>query len=290
MRLFIIMALILSQGLSQKVYADTWQQELDSWKNDRVKSLTRPHGWLSLIAMEWFHNGENTIGSAEDNAIILPHGPAYIGSFKLIKDKITFTANTGITISANDKQVVATIPVKMDVSGEPTVFKIDSFLFYVIERGKPALRTKDSTAATLKNFTGIDYFPVSEDYRVSAEFIGYDPVKEIEIINVLGLISKETSLGKLSFDINGKNFKLDVMDADDEYYIIFADKTSGRTTYGPGRFLYVPKPKQGNVTTIDFNKAYNPPCAFTDYSTCPLPPPQNRIPVYIKAGEKYYKR
>ena len=178
----------------------------------------------------------------------------------------------------------------MDSSGEPTIFITDTFQFYVIERGKPALRIKDSTAETLKNFKGIDYFPVSGNFRVNAEFIPYEPVKEIEIINVLGLLSKETALGKLSFEINTKKFTLDVMDADEDYYIIFADKTSGRTSYGPGRFLYVPKPVRGNITTIDFNKSYNPPCAFTDYSTCPLPPPQNRIPVYIEAGEMKYNR
>ena len=286
MRILIVLSLILSFNIN----ANTWQDDLDKWKSSRQESLKRPHGWLSLIGMEWFAKGENSIGSASDNAIVLPHGPAYIGSFKLVNDKITFTANKGISIQANEKSVDGSIQVKMDSSGEPTIFTIDTFLFYVIERGKPALRIKDSTAASLKNFKGIDYFPVSEDFRVEAEFVPYEPVKEIEIINVLGLLSKETALCKLSFEINAKKYTLDVMDAGEDYYIIFADKTSGRTSYGPGRFLYVPKPVQGNLTTIDFNKSYNPPCAFTDYSTCPLPPPQNRIPVYIEAGEMKYNR
>jgi len=290
MKSLLLLTVFICQLFTQNLAAVTWQQEVEEWKDKRVAALTRPHGWLSLIGMEWFHNGENSIGSAANNSIVLPHGPAHIGTFKLVNDEITFTVHKGVTITANDKNIVNTIVVKMDSSGDTTVFRIDSFLFYVIERGKPALRIKDSSAKDLKNFTGIDYFPVSSDFLVKAEFIAYEPIKQLEIINVLGLLSKETSPGKLSFDIDGKNYKLDVLDADDEYYIIFADKTSGRTTYGPGRFLYVPKPKDGNMTTINFNKAYNPPCAFSDYSTCPLPPAQNRIPVYIEAGEKKYHR
>lgn len=286
---FLFIFIMLGQILSQAAYANTWQQDLEEWKSSRVASLTKPHGWLSLIGMEWFHNGENTIGSAADNNIILPHGPAHIGSFKLSKNSIVFSVKDGTIITANDKEVNGSIPVKMDSTGEPTIFKIDSFLFYVIERGKPALRIKDSTAEILKDFTGIKYFPVSEKFRVTAEFIPYDPVKEIEIINVLGLLSKETSSGKLSFTIDGNSYTLDVMDAGDDFYIIFADRTSGRSTYGPGRFLYVPKPQEGKLTTIDFNSSYNPPCAFTDYSTCPLPLPQNRLRVKIEAGEKKYK-
>lgn len=290
MKKLAITTLLIIQLFTQNSFADTWQQDVETWKDKRVTSLTKPFGWLSLIGMEWLHNGKNSIGSAEDNTIVLPHGPDYIGSFMVNKDKIVFVPIKDIGVSVNDSIINTSIPVKMDTSGDATVFKIDTFLFYVIERGKPALRIKDSSAQGIKDFSGIDYFPLSDDYVVEATFIPYEPVKEIEIINVLGLLSKETALGKLSFDIKDENFKLDVMDSGDELYVIFADKTSGRTTYGPGRFLYVPKPIANNITTINFHKAYNPPCAFSDYSTCPLPPPQNRIPVYIEAGEKKYKR
>jgi uncharacterized protein (DUF1684 family) len=274
--------------MSQQIKADDWNKELDEWKSKRVSQLTKPHGWLSLIGMEWLHNGDNSIGSASDNTIILPHGPAYIGKFELTDKIITFYAEEGIAINANKQPVDHKIIVKMDSSGEPTVFNIDTFQFYVIERGKPALRIKDSSAKALADFKGINYFPVTENFRLQAEFIPYDPVKELEIINVLGLLSRDKALGQLKFNIEDKDYFLDVMDSNDDYYIIFADKTSGRTSYGPGRFLYVPKANDNSLTTIDFNKAYNPPCAFSDYSTCPLPPPQNRLPVYIEAGEKKY--
>lgn len=286
----ILVTILMSQLVAELAQAETWKEDVEAWRTARVESLTKPHGWLSLIGMEWFRKGKNTIGSAPDNTIVLPHGPDYIGSFSLVDDNITFTPLKGVQIKANKNLIDKTIPVGMDSQENTTVFTIDTFLFYVIERGKPALRIKDSSAQDLKDFSGIDYFPLTDDFLVEATFIPYEPVKEIEIINVLGLLSKETALGKLSFDIKGKNYKLDVMDAGDELYVIFADKTSGRTTYGPGRFLYVPKPVANNLTTINFHKAYNPPCAFSDYSTCPLPPPQNRIPVYINAGEKKYNR
>ena len=290
MRKLIIITILIVQIASGYAHAITWQEDVEAWRAARVESLTKPHGWLSLIGMEWLRNGDNSIGSAADNSIILPHGPAHMGLFSMVNDKIEFTPTKGVQIKVNDEAIEKTIPVNMDTNENTSVFTIDSYLFYVIERGKPALRIKDSTAQGLKDFSGIDYFLLSDDFVVEAKFIPYEPVKEIEIINVLGLLSKETSLGKLSFDIRGKNYKLDAMDAGDELYIIFADKTSGRTSYGPGRFLYVPKPNANNITTINFHKAYNPPCAFSDYSTCPLPPPQNRIPVYIEAGEKKYKR
>ena len=290
MRKIAFVSILISLLFVSTSQAVTWQEDVEAWRNARVESLTRPHGWLSLIGMEWLRNGENSIGSADDNDILLPHGPAYIGSFSLLNNNIEFTPKQGVQIKVDDMVIEKSLPVYMDTQENTTVFTIDSFLFYVIERGKPALRIKDSTAQDLKDFTGIDYFALSEDFLVEAQFIPYEPVKEIEIINVLGLLSKETALGKLSFEIKGKNYKLDVMDGGDEFYIIFADKTSGRTTYGPGRFLYVDKPNANNITTINFHKAYNPPCAFSDYSTCPLPPPQNRIPVFIEAGEKKYNR
>lgn len=284
-----ILLIALLFSLIYSAQANTWKEELGSWKKERVERLKKPHGWLSLIGMEWLHKGDNSIGSAKTNDIVLPHGPAQVGVFKLQDNKITFTPQKGVKISVNEKLVDTTIDVKMDSSGEPSIFDIDSFEFYVIQRGKPALRIKDSQASTRKNFTHIDYFPVSEKFRIEAEFVPYEPNKEIEIINVLGLLNKEKSIGYVKFSVDGEEFQLDALDAGDEMFIIFADRTSGRTSYGPGRFLDVPKPKdRSNIVFIDFNKAYNPPCAFNDYSTCPLPPPQNRIRVFIEAGEKKY--
>ena len=286
MKKVILMVLLVSFSVS----AANWQDELESWKKDRVERLKKPHGWLSLIGMEWLHEGKNSIGSDESNDIILPHGPSQVGVFTLQDKAISFTPKDNVEIRVNKEKITETINVAMDSSGNPTVFTIDTFEFYVIERGKPALRIKDSQAQTRKDFTQIDYYPATEKFRIEGEFVAYNPPKEIEIINVLGLLNKEPSIGFVKFTIDGNEFQLDALDAGDEMFIIFADRTSGRTTYGPGRFLDVEKPKSNsNKVIIDFNKAYNPPCAFNDYSTCPLPPHQNRIRVFIEAGEKKYK-
>ncbi|MCB1585123.1 MAG: DUF1684 domain-containing protein [Xanthomonadales bacterium] len=287
MKMIMIACLFLS-SLSAFA-AENWQKDLEDWKQARSESLRKPHGWVSLVGMEWLYKGENSIGASADNKIVLLHGPENIGVFNLDGNQITFKPAIDVDIKANDNPVTEKIEVKMDSSGSPTIFTVDTFQFYVIERGKPALRIKDSQAKTLLEFRGVEYFPVSEKFYIDAEFIPYQPAKEVEIVNVLGLISKDQSPGKLQFNIDGETYSLDVLDAGDSYYIIFADRTSGRTTYGPGRFLYADKPKEGETTTkINFNKAYNPPCAFTDYSTCPLPPPQNRLRAFIEAGEKKY--
>lgn len=283
--------LALIMLFNYQVVLAEWKTDVTDWREARVKSLERPHGWLSLIGMEWFKRGTNSIGSAETNDIVLPHGPKHVGDFILgTENKIQFKPNSSVLadIKVNDEEIADDIDVKMDTSGEPSVFLVDSFQFYVIERGKPALRIKDSKAETLKNFKGIEYFPLDEKYNTKAEFVAYEPHKDVEIINVLGLLSKDKSPGYLKFNIDGEEYRLDTLDAGDDYYLIFADRTSGRTTYGPGRFLYAPKADESGKTTINFHKSYNPPCAFTDYSTCPLPPPQNRIRVFVNAGEKKY--
>ncbi len=280
--------LLLLLLLSTITQAQDWQEELANWKQQRLASLTREHGWLTLIGMEWLHAGDNSIGSAQDNSIVLPHGAEHMGVFHVQNNRIEFTPIKGIDLKANDEIISQTIPVLMDTSGKPTVFRIDTFQFYVIERGKPALRIKDSQAKTRTEFKGLSYFPANEDFRFKAKFIAYNPAKDVEIINVLGILNKDKTPGAVQFEKDGKTYQLDVLDAGDSYEIIFADRTSGRTTYGPGRFVYVKKQDQDNSLIIDFNKAYNPPCAFTDYSTCPLPPAQNRLPIFIEAGEKKY--
>ena len=267
---------------------ESWQE----WKDSRLKSLTKTHGWLTLIGMEWFKKGDNTIGSAEDNSIRLPHGPARIGTFHLATDgALSFTPQPGVEVLVNEMEVENRIPVYADTDDEETtVFTIDTFQFFAIRRGELALRIKDSGAKTRTEFKGLTYFPENDDLRLKARFIPYKPVKKVEIINVLGQLNVTEALGRIYFNIGGTTYFLDALDGgEDAYYLIFADKTNGRSTYGPGRFLYADKATdEKGVMTLDFNKAYNPPCAFNAYSTCSLPPKENRLPVFIEAGEKKY--
>ena len=295
LRFFVLTLVLVAFSPFSPLQAETepessqWLAELQAWKQHRLESLKRPFGWLSLVGMEWLHKGSNSIGSAADNRIQLSHGAPHVGDFDYDGEKLFFTPAPGVEIHANDQRVTDTIPVATDQQENTTKFRHDSYEFYVIERGKPALRIKDSQAPTRVNFAGLEYFPADPKWRVKARFIPYQPPKSIEIVNVLGLLNKEPSPGALAFELNGKPQRLDVIDeGGDEYFVIFADRTNGRSTYGPGRFVYVKNPDANGETWLDFNRAYNPPCAFTDYSTCPLPPPQNRLREFITAGEKKY--
>lgn len=282
-----LLLLVVTSTFSASNKTDNLQQ----WKHDRMTGLKKPHGWLSLIGLEWLKVGDNSIGSAEGSDIKLPHGPDRIGVFHLDKqNSISFSPTEGSKVSVNEFQVTEKTAIYADSSDqELSLFSIDSFQFYVIERGKFGLRIKDSKAKTRTEFQGLKYFPVKPKLDIVAKFIPYEPAKKIEIINVLGLLSVEESPGKLVFSIAGNEYSLDALDSTNSYFMIFADKTNGRTTYGSGRFIYTDgKVDENGMVRIDFNKAYNPPCAFTEFSTCSLPPPQNRLNLFIEAGEKKY--
>ena len=285
-RICLLIACLLMQ---MKVVAQP--QEYLDWKQGRLDRLTQPHGWLSLVGLEWLHVGDNSIGSAVDNDIVLSHGPEHLGVLQFNADhSMRFVPNADSGIMANGEPLEDPIEVYADTSDQPvTEFTVDSFLFYVVERDKFAFRIKDSQAPTRVDFVGLEYFEYDPELRIEARFVPYTPAKIIPTVNVLGILTDEPSPGRLEFTINGTEYSLDALDSSDAYYMIFADRTNGRTTYGPGRFVYTDSKvnKQGMVV-IDFNKAYNPPCSFTAYSTCTLPPRQNRLPVFIEAGERKY--
>lgn len=265
---------------------------LSTWKENRIKGLQKPHGWLSLVGLKWLHKGENSIGSDPNNDIVLSHGPKVLGSFVLhANNKLVFQPKENSQLTANGEAVVDDMVVFADShETEPaTVFMFDTFKLMVVERGKLGLRIWDSQAKTRTEFLGLNYFPEDESRRVVADFVPYEPAKIIPIVNVLGILNETPSPGRLEFTLDGESYSIDALDSSEDYYIIFADKTNGKTTYGPGRFIYTEgKVNASGKVIMDFNKAYNPPCAFTAYSTCSLPPRQNRLPIEINAGEKKY--
>lgn len=285
-KMFVLTALLLTS-----LQLSAQPQEYKDWKQGRLDRLTQPHGWLSLVGLEWLHVGNNTIGSATDNDIVLSHGPDHLGTLRMNADhSMRFIPVPGSGLSANGEVIEDTIEVYADTSDHPvTEFSVDSFLFYVVERDKFAFRIKDSKAPTRVDFLGLEYFDYDPALRIEAKFVPYEPAKIIPTVNVLGILNDSPSPGRLEFTINGTPYSLDALDSDDAYYMIFADRTNGRTTYGPGRFVYTDsKVKDDGTVVIDFNKSYNPPCSFTAYSTCTLPPRQNRLPEFIEAGELTY--
>ena len=177
-----------------------------------------------------------------------------------------------------------------DLSGNPTVLTLGSLKWFIIKRGedKYGVRVRDLRASLLENFKGIDTFPINEDWKIIAKYEPYNPPKIISIPSIIGTVDQDTARGSLVFEVNGEKYKLDPIKEGNEFFIIFADETSGKETYGAGRFLYADMPDSLGNVILDFNKAYNPPCSFTKYATCPLPPKQNYLHLSVTAGEKNY--
>jgi hypothetical protein len=288
---FILSVILNSFSCTNQKVDPQYKQEIDSWHQKRIASLKRPEGWLSLVGLYWLEEGENSFGSDSKNAIVFPESfPAYCGKF-ILKDSvvsISLRPDVDIKIEHSDKKEAI---LEHDLTGHPTKMWYKSYVWYVIKRGpKYGIRVKDTLNSLRLNFKGIDRFPVNPEYRVKAKFIPYHPPKKIVIPTIIGTEEIDFSPGALEFEIKGKTFRLDPVGSmkDKEWFIVFGDATNGKSTYGAGRFLYIPVPDSSGITVIDFNKAYNPPCAFTPYATCPLPPEQNILPIEIKAGEKKY--
>jgi len=282
---------VQSAGVESSKPTGSYESQIEAWRAQRVERLKAPNGWLSLIGLEWLKEGKNTVGSDKKNDIVLTAGPAHLGVVTLAKGKATIVldAKSGATI---DGKPIKESALADDTTEKPTVVAFGTASFYAIDRnGKKGLRVKDSEAKTRKNFVGIDYFPIDPSWRVEAKYTPFFPPHTLEIPNVLGQIDKMPVPGKVEFVKDGKTYTLlPVLEEPDakELWFIYADKTTAKETYGGGRFLYSDMPKDGKVV-VDFNKSYNPPCAFTPHATCPLAPPENRLAIPVTAGEKKYR-
>lgn len=290
----LVMGAVLATPLlvaDQKVVPEqqdvTHQQSIEDWRASRYERLKQPNGWLTLVGLKWLNDGENRVGSAADNDIQLTGGPAHWGMVILLDNKLQFINADSDRVSINGKAMIKTALVP-DVEGEPTLVSSGTLSFYVIFRGSYGLRVKDSQAETLQNFVGVDNYPIDESWRIKGRFTRAEAGASIEIVNVLGLVSESAVFGTFEFDMDGKTHSLLGLGEEDseELWFIFADRTSGHDTYGAGRFLYSNGMPDNGYLTVDFNKAYNPPCAFNPYSTCPLPPARNRMDLMVTAGEK----
>jgi uncharacterized protein (DUF1684 family) len=270
-------------------------KQVEQWKQGRLQRLTAPDGWLSLVGLEWLHPGANKVGSASDNDIVLKVGPAHLGVVTLAADgavKIVLAKDSGASIDGKPTQEATLIDdIQAGENGHPTTIAFGTANFYVIERdGRKGLRVKDAEAATRKHFLGLDYYSIDPSWRIVADWVPFDPPHKLEIGSVLGTIDKVDVPGKAVFKRDGHTFELLPYQEEPggELFFVLADRTSGKETYGAARFLYAALPKDGKVI-LDFNRAYNPPCAFTEYATCPLAPPENRLDVAVTAGEKKYR-
>jgi uncharacterized protein len=265
-------------------------RSIEVWRQERLTRLTADDGWLTLAGLHWLKEGSNRFGAAVDNDIVLPPGsaPDHAGVFEFHAGKVRVRANPGAGVTLHGEAVGA-IDLEPDLPGPPDILAVRDLSLFVIQRGdRYAIRVKDKESRTRREFRGLEYFPIDPAYRVVASFSPGPPGRTIEVPNVLGQIEKLPSPGDVGFTLQGRAFKLEPVLEEPgatELFFIFRDETSGKETYPSGRFLYAEMPKDGKVV-IDFNKAYTPPCAFTPYATCVLPPRQNWLPVRIEAGEK----
>ncbi|HEY4292830.1 DUF1684 domain-containing protein [Luteibacter sp.] len=257
----------------------------------RLELLTAPDGWLSLIGFEWLQAGANRLGSASDNDIVLNAVPAHLGTIVLATDgtaTIELAKDSGAVV---DGQAVQRATLRDDAKGNmPSEVRFGSAKLFVIERdGRKAVRVKDEQAASRTGFHGLDYFPIDPSWRVVADWVPFDPPYELELGTVLGTIEKEKVPGKAVFTRDGRTFALyPIQEVPEALFFVFGDLTSGKETYGAGRFLDTGLPVDGKLV-IDFNEARNPPCSFTPYATCQLAPPENRMDVRVEAGELKYR-
>ncbi len=276
--------------------ADAAQDEhtrIIDWRARRLASLTSETGWLTPIALYWLKDGENSFGRAStqafvvDDAVLAPD----TGAFVLTDGRVRYVAHDSKALTYRG-QPVTSLDLVSDAADKPTELIAGSLHFMLIERaGHLGIRVRDSVSPKRSQFKGLKYFPIRDDWRIEARFEPYLPEHRIPIVNILGMTEEMTSPGAIVFEREGRTWRLDtILEApgDRELFVMFSDATSGRETYGAGRFLYVARPDAGRIA-VDFNEAFNPPCAFTDFATCPLPPPQNRLALKIDAGELKYE-
>jgi uncharacterized protein (DUF1684 family) len=268
--------LFLASLLAASTVNTDYRASVEHWRADQEGALKADDGWLTVAGLFWLKEGINTCECAPR-----------IGTFDFQAGKTKFHASPGAKVMVNGKPAFST-ELKSDTDGNPDVVTAGTLTIFVIHRGaRYGLRVKDKNSRFRKEFTGLRWFPVREEYRVIAKFVPNQTPRTIPIPNILGETDLEPSPGYATFTLGGKECRLDPVLEGNQYFFVFRDLTAGKETYASGRFLDADPPKDGKIV-LDFNKAYNPPCAFTPFATCPLPPRQNRLAVRIEAGELNY--
>ena len=275
--------------------ADAYRKEIQDWQATRLARLTRDDGWLTLCGLFWLKEGENTFGSDSSNAIIFPPGkaPKRAGSIWLEQGIARLETRPGAEVKSKDS-VVHSMILHSDAEGvsDLKILTIGTLSFYLIKRGDQiGVRVKDKENPARLNFKGLDYFPIDPKWRIEAKFEPFKPPKILAIATMIGTTEYDTCPGALVFEVDGKEHRLEpVYESGNEkqYFIMFSDETSGKETYAVGRQLYAELPDARGIVILDFNKAYNWPCVFTEFATCPIPPRQNHLPFRVEAGEKMY--
>ena len=278
--------LSLVSALAQSDYMTT----IEKWRSDEAADLKKEDGWLTLAGLFWLKDGVNTVGTGSQFDVRLTDNftQGKFGEIDFKNGVATLKVASGVKAESDGKPV-STIDLVSDEKGKPSELRVGSQMFYLIRReDRFGIRLKDNQSKARVAFKGLNWFPVDESFRVQAHLEAFPEPKELMVPNVLGGHFKMKSPGLLRFALQGRPYSLQpVLQDDGSLFIIFRDPSNSSETYSAGRFLNADKPVN-DKTTLDFNKAENPPCAFTPYATCPLAPEGNDLPIAIKAGEKRY--
>lgn len=287
MRVTILLSLLLIFVGCNAVDEAAYVAEIENWKSERLAELKQEDGFLNLAGLFWLENRFNTFGSSSENDMKFPRAFApQAGTFVTTSDNIVVLvpSDTTLTIKGTSQ-----LPDTIYFQNEAKAVSMGNYEFGVIERaGSLAVRLRNLEHPNLSKPLVINYFPTDPKWRIEAKLVPYEKDKKLTILNVIGQLYDVECPGKLEFTIDKKEFSLDVTVEGDKYFVIFADQSTGVETYDGGRYLYAEKEDKDGIVILDFNKSYNPPCVFSDYATCPLPPLQNKLDINIEAGEKNF--
>jgi uncharacterized protein (DUF1684 family) len=284
-----LVAVILGTVSFAPAIAETGQDyagTIAKWRAEREARLKADNGWLTVAGLHWLKEGDNAVGSDQGIAISLPaSAPKNVGVITVKNGKARFTPKAAVVYKGSPLKTV--IDLKPDTEPNYDILSVGRVNFFVIKReDRLGVRVKDNDNPARKQFAGLQWYPVDPAWRIRAKFVPWDKPHVITFETEVGVKEQEDSPGYVTFTKNGKEYRMEPVKADNDLWFVMRDGTSGKTTYGASRFLYVDAPKNGYVD-LDFNRAESPPCAFTPYATCPLPPPQNRLSLAVTAGEMY---
>lgn len=269
--------------LSKKAYLN----KIEEWKETRLERLKSERGWLNLAGLYWIVEGENSFGSDSSNDIVFPpEAPKFAGELIRQGDSVYYYSekNKGVSIDGETK---AFSQLQPDVSGSPTIMESGNLRWFIIKRDSLiGIRLRKLNHPRIEELDHIPSFKIDPDWRKVARFISFPEPDTMWIPTAIGIDEMYLVPGKLVFRHKRKNYELLPFKSGKDFFLIIGDKTSAKETYAAGRFMYTEGPDEDNRVILDFNKAYNPPCAFSPYATCPLPPPENRLNLRITAGEK----
>ncbi len=270
--------------VAERAYVDS----IEKWRAERLARLKAPQGYLNLVGLYWLEEGTSRFGASPGNDLVFPGTTARIGAFEVVNGRVRMTVERGVAVRVND-ELVESVILRDDLGDETDTATLGTLVWSVIDReGRLGVRLWDLESPASDALPPIPYFGIDENWRVEARLRPFDEARVIEVDTVIeGLGWNPTSPGIVEFEIGGARYTLEAYDSGERLFFVFGDETSGRATYPAGRFLYAERPDANGRTVLDFNRAYNPPCAFNDFSTCPVASPRNRLGLEVTAGEKF---